>query len=322
MRRRLAPALAGAALWAIAGCGQAAGQPPAEPSPKPAVAVVYAGSLAYLNDQVIGPAFSKATGIAYQGRGGGSFAMAHQIASGLIPADVFESIGLSPIQQLEPEKTRWAVEVASTPLVIAYNPHSQDAPLFEAVASGKRPLRDLFTFLASQPVRLGRTNPATDPQGQAFYLMVELATRLYHLPPDTVQRILGPWDNPHQVYSEEGLPTELQAGGLDLASAFLPEAVQRHLPYIPLPPQLNFSDPSLASWYATASLTIPKVGTVHGAPLAVWVTTIGNRPAGARFVAFLLRDRAALRAQGYPPLPPVVAGSANAIPQVVARALH
>ncbi|MCL6563306.1 MAG: substrate-binding domain-containing protein [Firmicutes bacterium] len=309
-------------FWLLSACGSTAAPQSPPSTANPPVQVVYAGSLAYLNDDVLGPAFTRSTHIPYQGRGGGSFAMAHQIASNLIPADVFESIGTQPIQQLEPAKTHWAVEVAATPLAIAYNPHSADAAFFQSVAEHKRPLRDLFTFLTSHPVKLGRTNPATDPQGQAFYLMVELAAKQYGLPPDAVSRILGAWNNPSQVYSEEGILTQLQAGGLDLASTYVPEAVQRHLPYIPLPASLNFSDPALASWYHSASLTIPQVGTVHGTPLAVWVTTIGSRKQGADFVAFLLQRADLWRQAGYEPLKPTLQGQAAAVPSAVRNVLH
>lgn len=239
--------------------------------------------------------------------------MAKELASHLIPGDVFESVGTAPIEDLEPKQTTWSVRVSATPLVIAYNPKSPEASYFRQVAEGKVSLKAFFEYLASHRVNIGRTNPLTDPQGQAFYEMVELAVMHYHLPSDTVQKILGPWNNSKQIYSEEGLPTELQSGGLDLSSAFLPEVIQDHMDYIALPGWLNFSVASDASWYAKSSIDLPS-GRVHGQVLAIWATVLNKSGVGAQFVRYLLKHEAVLRKYGYPPLSPVVQGNAKAVP--------
>ncbi|CAB1129146.1 Metal-binding protein [Candidatus Hydrogenisulfobacillus filiaventi] len=314
-RHRLTLAALGTLTLAAAGCGSAA---PAAQSPTQ-VSVAYAGSLAYVNDRQLAPVFTRQTGIAYRGQGGGSFGIARELAAGALKADVFESLGEKPITILEPRLTRWSVSLAASPLVIAYNPRSPYAPYFRQVAAGRRSLAGLFRFLATHPgVHLGRTNPATDPQGQAFYEMVELAVRQYHLPAGDPAAILGAWNNPRQVFSEEGILTQLQAGGLDLASAFLPEAKQRHLPYIPLPATLNFSDPALASWYGSATVPLPS-GPVHGGPLAVVATVLHNSRAGTRYLAFLLsaRGRRILTANGYPAITPAIYGDRAAVPAAV-----
>lgn len=317
MNRPLAGALMGlVASMALAGCG-ATPHHTATNKPKPSkVSVVYAGSLAYINDTVIGPGFQKATGIKYQGQGGGSFAMAQELSSHVISGNVFESVGTAPIETLEPKETTWAVRVSSTPLIIAYNPKSPDAAYFKQVAEGKVPLKSFFQYLATHSLHIGRTDPATDPQGQAFYEMVELAVLRYHLPSDTVQKILGAWNNPKQVYSEEGLPTELQSGGLDISSAFLPEAIQSHLDYIPLPGWLNFSVANDASWYAHATIKMPTATAVGGV-LAVWATTLGKSAAGDKFVHYLLTHERALKHSGYTPLSPAIQGNAKTVPSTV-----
>lgn len=308
-------ALVGLLALLVAGCGTQVH--PSHPTSKAKpVHVVYAGSLAYINDQVVGPAFQKASGITYQGHGGGSYAMAQDLSSHLFPGDVFESIGTGPIAKIVPKETRWAVRIASTPLVIAYNPHSRYAGYFKEVATGQVPLKAFFQFIASHQVHLGRTNPATDPQGQAFYWMVELAAARYGLPTSTVHAILGAWNNPSQIYSEEGILTELQSGGLDLASAFLPEAKQRHLDYIPLPVHLNFSDPTLNPWYHQASISLPT-GTVSGSSLAVWATVLQKSPSGTRFVSYLLDHEKTLKPFGYSPLPAVIWGRQASVPKAI-----
>lgn len=303
-----AAALGGLAL--LAGCGAAA----------PTVSVAYAGSLAALMDQQLGPAFTRATHVAYQGRGGGSFGLAQEIASGTVPADVFFSMGTAPLDALR-SKTTWAVEFATSPLVVAYNPKSPYAPELDQIREGRRPIQDLFSLMARPGFHLGRTNPATDPQGRAFYLMVELAQQLYHLPDGTARRILGPPDNPRQVFSETGILSQLEAGALDASSAFLPEAVERHLPYIALPNALNFADPADAPLYAQASLTLPHAGTVRGAPLAVAATVLDHSRLGLRFLSYALSPagRRIFERDGYRWIPFSYWGNAAAVPAAIRR---
>lgn len=287
--------------------------------------VAYAGSLEKLNESVVGPAFTKATGVAYQGRGAGSLGLAQEIRSGEIRPNVFESIGSAPIGLLEPRFTRWYVSLAASPIVVAYNPRSRFAPELRAIAAGRRPLADLFALMGRPGFLLGRTNPATDPQGQAFAEMVDLATSALHLPASTPRRVLGPLTTSSEIFSETALEPRLQAGQLDAASAFLSQAVQLHLPYVALPASVDLGSPALASTYAKARLSIPGVGTVHGVPLVVDATVVGRTdPAAATaFVAFQLAPatRAAYAKAGYKLLRPTLHGDLSAVPAAVRRAV-
>lgn len=289
--------------------------------------VAYAGSLQLVNDQFVGPAFSRATGIAYRGRGGGSFGVAHLIASGEIQPNVFESIGTGPMAALGSRFADWAVGFAGSPLVVAYSPESPFAPQLRAIAEGRRPLRDLFLLMENPRFHLGRTNPQTDPQGQAFVFMVRLAQKRLGLPPGAANRILGGVENPRQIFSEEGILSRLQAGQLDASSAFLPEAVQRRLPYIALPPSINLGDPGFASLYATQSLRLDSGRTVRGAPLEVYVAALKGNPdpgAGIAFAKFLLSKtgEGIYRREGYLLTRPVLWGRRSAIPGQILSALH
>ncbi len=287
--------------------------------------VAYAGSLELLNEKTIGPAFTKATGYGYEGRGGGSFGVAQEIVSKEISPDVFESIGAAPIALLEPKFTSWCVEVAASPIVVAYNPDSPFASQLREIAIGRLPLPRLFSLMAQPGFHLGRTNPNTDPQGQAFYEMVELAQTHYHLATDTTSKVLGSLDNPSQVFAETALEARLEAGQLDAASAFLSQAIQLHLPYIKLPSGIDFGDPSLASMYAKASVTLSDGKVADGVPLIVDATVLsGNGPAaGASFVSYLLSPagRNEFVKGGYSLVTPKILGDASAAPKVVRDAV-
>ena len=287
--------------------------------------VAYAGSLLKLNEGTVGPAFTKATGIPYQGQGGGALGLAQEIRSGEITPNVFESIGAGPIAVVEPRLTDWYLSVAASPIVVAYNPRSRFAPELRAIARHDRPMRDLFTLMEQNGFLLGRTNPATDPQGQAFALMVHLAAATYHLGPGAAARILGPLTTSREIFSETALEPRLQAGQLDAASAFLSQAVQLHLAYVALPATIDFGYPRLAATYARARATIPGVGRVHGVPLVVDLTTIGTTDpqAAAQFIAFQLnpRIRGAFAKGGYTLLDPTLHGDLADVPAVVRKAV-
>jgi molybdate/tungstate transport system substrate-binding protein len=275
--------------------------------------VAYAGSLQLLNEHTVGPAFAKVSGYGYSGRGAGSFGLSKEISSGEISPNVFESIGAAPIRQLEPSKTSWYVSFAASPIVVVYNPHTSYAPTLKLISQGKLPLSQLFKLFATKGFLLGRTNPNTDPQGQAFYEMVELGVHRLHLSAGLVQQDLGPVDNPAQVFSETSLEARLEAGQLDAASAFESQAIQLHLPYISLPASINFGSPSLAKDYATASLTLSGGSVVHGVPLLVDATVLGHSATSAAdaFVRYQLQTagRRAFVHAGYNVFRPIFVGT-------------
>jgi molybdate/tungstate transport system substrate-binding protein len=308
----------------LAGCGSSAPSSSTGSGggshPRGAVDVAYAASLTYLNEKIVGPAFAKAKGYGYTGRAGPSNGLEAEIASGEISPSVFISVGGDNITPLFGKFTQWYIQYAATSIVVAYNPASKYASQFAAIAGGKKPITDLFKLMEQPGFLLGRTDPNLDPQGRAFIYMLELAQATYHLPGDTVTRILGgPPASPasKQIYDEAALEPRLQAGQLDAASAYLSQAVQLHLHYIPLPSAINLGDAALAAQYHHASVTIAGNQTKHGSPLVTDITTIG-RPsrAAVAYVAYVLSKagRALYAKGGYTLLTPTASGTTSAIP--------
>ena len=294
--------------------------------------VGFAGSTQALNEQVLGPAFTETTGYRYQGQGGGSVAIAQMISSGLLQSTVFESIGAAPIQLLEPKFTNYYVSIASSPIVIAYNPTGPFAKTMSKIARGKLPIGELFSTMATSGFRLGRTDPNVDPQGQAFLLMLQLAHTQLHVPLGQISAISGgSQSDSTQVFAETALDSVLQSGSLDAASAFLSQAVQLHLPYIRLPDSIDLGNPSDQKIYATAKLTLASSGkAVTGSTLLLDVTTItqqGEAPqdvaASDAFVAYLMSNagKQALRVAGFTVYSPSLFGSKSGAPAIVRSAL-
>jgi molybdate/tungstate transport system substrate-binding protein len=303
--------------------------------------VAFAGSLLEVNNVDVGPSFEQATGYSYSGRGAGSIGLAHDISSGEIAPSVFESVGAAPIQSLEPRFTRWYVEFAASPLVLAYNPHGPDAAIFSKVAKKELPLARVFEAMAAPGFLLGRTNPATDPQGQAFVMMVELAQRLLRLPRDIVTRILGAGattgagGTASQIYAETALDAHLEAGQLDAASAFLSQAVQLHLDYVSLPAEIDFGDPADAADYEAAHLVVRGASgakeVLHGTPLVIDITSItepaasaADVAAGNAFIAYQLSGagRRAYGREGFELLKPTLFGPRSAVPTAIRLVLR
>ena len=314
---------------AAAGCGSSGSKPSSAGSSKTTgtASVAYASSLEYLNEKDAGPAFTKAEGYGYSGQGNTSGNLEADIVAGEIHPNVFESVGGDNITPLEPKFTKWYVQYAGTSMVVAYNPKSKYASQFKAIADGKKPLKDLFTLLQTPGLKLGRTDPNTDPQGRDFIYMLELAQSYYHLPSDTVAKILGTNDfgsaSSSQIYAESSLDATLQSGQLDAASAFVTQAIQLHLDYIPLPPAINLGSFALASQYAKASVTITANGaktTKTGSPQVIDITLIGKpTAAGIAFVKYTLSPAglAQYKTGGYKMLTPTVTGDSGAIPSAI-----
>jgi molybdate/tungstate transport system substrate-binding protein len=288
--------------------------------------VAYASSLQYLNEHVAEPGFQQATGYKYSGRGAASGDLESDIASGEISPNVFESVGGDNITPLEPKFTKWYVQYAGTSMVVAYNPNSKYAPQFEAIAQGKKPLKDLFTLLETPGLKLGRTDPNIDPQGRDFVYMLELAQSYYHLPASTVTKILGGPEGSStssEIYAESSLDSTLESGQLDASSAFITQAIELHLHYIPLPVQINLGSAALAAQYHKASITVTSNGSPtvkHGSPQVIDITIIGKpTPAAIAFVKYTLSAAglAEYKAGGFKVLTPTVTGDSSAIPSQI-----
>ena len=287
--------------------------------------VAYASSLEFLNEHVVKPAFTAATGAGYSGTGNSSGTLESDIAAGEISPNVFEAVGADNITPLEPKYTKWYIPYAGTSMVIAYNPKSKYASEFKAYADGSKPLSTLFsTLLQTSGFKLGRTDPNTDPQGRDFIYMLELAQKYYHLPADTVAKILGTSNfgtsNSSQIYAESSLDSTLESGQLDASSAFVTQAIELHLDYIPLPTAINLGDAALSSTYKTATVKLENGMTKSGSAQVIDIAQIGApTPAGTAFIAYTLSPAglAQYKAGGFKLITPTVVGDKSAVPSAV-----
>jgi molybdate/tungstate transport system substrate-binding protein len=289
----------------------------ANPAQERTVSVLYAGSLAAVMENGVGPAFAKATGYTYQGEAQGSLGAAQLIRSRLRTPDVF--ISADPLVNTNllmgaqnGDAVRWFVVVASSQLVLAYNPRSKFAAKFEEAATNKLPWYDV---LATPGLRFGRGDPTVDPKGYRTLFMFDLAGRYYHR--DDIPKLLGQPLNPAQAFPEVVLLARVESGQFDAGVFYKHEIIVRQLPYISLPAEINLSDPHFSGLYAQETYTTPSGQQVSGAPILFTVTipeSARHREAALAFVQFLLTSGKLLQKFGLEEVEHRAGGDVGQIP--------
>lgn len=257
--------------------------------------VTYAGSMGVVMDKALGPAFAKANDVTYQGQGRGAYAMAHLIMTKQVPADVFVSITPGPMDLLQKAGlVETAVPVASTSMVIAYNPKGKFGDAFKAAAAGTAGAEPWWKILETPGLKFGRTDPIGDPQGQNIIFTMLLAEKFYKAP-KLEETALGDVMNHDQVFMEGNMLARLEAGQIDASSGYKSAVISAHLPFVELPDEINLSNPTKsAEWYDTVSFKATgadgKEQTLTPQPLVFYAAVLKNAPdpeAAKKFVAFL-----------------------------------
>lgn len=256
--------------------------------------VTYAGSMGVVMDKALGPAFAKSENLSYQGQGQGAYAMAHLLASKKVVADVFVSITPGPMDILKKEGLIDAAEpVASTRMVIAYNPKGKFGDAFKS-AGDKDAKTAWWSILKTPGLKFGRTDPIGDPQGQNIIFTMLLAEKYYNQP-GLEQAVLGDVMNTDQVFMEGSMLTRLEAGQVDAASGYESAVISSKVPYVALPDEINLSNPTLSKqWYDTVSFTVKgkdgKDQVLRPQPLVFYAAVMKNAPnpdAAKKFVTFM-----------------------------------
>jgi len=281
------------------------------------VSVLYAGSLATAMENGLGAAFSKATGHAYKGEAQGSLGAARMIRDHLRSPDVFISADPTVNETVlmgdkNENLVSWFVTMASSQLVLAYNPKSQFAEKFQAAAANKMPW---YEVLQIPGVRFGRGDPSTDPKGYRTLFLFDLAGKHYQKP--EIPRMLGEPLNPAQVFPEIVLLARVETGQFDAGIFYKHEVVAHHLPFVTFPPEINLGDPKFARSYAEATYRTPSGERVHGAPIIFTITipaAVSHPAAAEAFVRFMLSSTRLLEGFGFGTVEHQVGGDRARIP--------
>jgi len=281
------------------------------------VSVLYAGSLATVMENGLGPAFSKATGNDYKGEAQGSLGAARMIHDHLRDPDVFISADPSVNESVlmgsgNGNLVTWFVTMASSQLVLAYNPNSPFAAKFQAAAANTIPW---YEVLETPGVRFGRGDPTIDPKGYRTLFLFDLAGKHYGRP--EIPRLLGDTLNPAQVLPEVALLARVEAGQFDAGIFYRHEVVAHKLPFVSFPPEINLGDPRFADFYAQATYTTPSGEHVSGAPIIFTITipkTVHHQAAAEALVRFLLSSNNLLEEFGLGSVDHRVGGDSEQVP--------
>ncbi|MGD0239496.1 MAG: extracellular solute-binding protein [Streptosporangiaceae bacterium] len=206
-----------------------AGSPSASASSSPTgsgpVNVLYAGSLVDLMQKQIGPAFQTATGYSVSGISAGSKDLATEIKGKVHQGDVFISASPKVNATLEGASNgswvSWYGTFATSALVIGYNPKSKFATDIKTMP--------WYKAITEPGIRVGFTDPATDPKGVlAVQAMTDFA-KSKNLP---ALKTLS--TDKSDIFPEETLVGRLQAGQLDAGFFYTAEATAASIPTVPL----------------------------------------------------------------------------------------
>lgn len=281
------------------------------------VSVLYAGSLAAVMENGIGPAFTRATGNAYQGEAQGSLGAAQMIRSHVRTPDVFISSDPAVNNDVlmgakNNNLVKWYMDLASSQLVIGYNPHSKFADKFKQAELGKLPW---YEVLETPGVRFGRGDPSIDPKGYRTLFLFHLAADYYHRP--ELANLPGEPMNPAQVFPEVVLMARVESGQFDAGVFYKHEVVAHRMPFISLPPEINLGDAAFASAYAKETYTKASGEKVSGSPILFTIAipeTVKHREAALAFVHFALASNDLWKQFGFGGVAHTVTGDADEVP--------
>lgn len=186
-----------------------------------------------------------------------------------------------------PRYASWYMAFGTGALVLAYGPRST---LATTVSEST-----WVQVLLTPGVRVGRSDPTTDPSGYRTLMAAQLAERFYHRP-GLEAALLGAMPDLYVRRTEADLSALVEAGELDYIWTYRNLAKAHGLRWVELPAEVNLEDPALRSWYGQVSVMLPGPPTGHplrvtGAPIVSGLTipTDAASPVAAeRFVTRLL----------------------------------
>ena len=248
-------------------------------------------------------------------KGGGSYTDAREIAQGN-PANVFMSVALNSYDRsyLGPSYSGWAIAFASDSLVIAYSgssEHNSSAASIinqfsNAHKTNSRSLyKDAFMNLTSGKVRVGISDPNSDPAGFRAWISLEIAGYEYDSGNRTYFEDRMSRNNGNvSATSAADLVSPLVDGEIQFLYIYRSAAIAKGLDYIPLPPDLGLGNESLATFYEQFNYTL-DTGVTSGSPIYLYISALENNSNVASadgFVIYVVNNNSNLTKFGLVPL--------------------
>lgn len=307
MRRAMLSTAAACALLAIFGAARAA-----EPV---RLSILAAGTLAQPFREIDAIFLRRYPDVVVQPQFGGSVKMARQITELHQPADVIAVADYSVIPKYlfagggRPAYATWYAGFARNAITFMYSDKSKYA--------GEITVDNWYRILARPGVEIGRSSPDTDPSGYQTLQMLSLAEKYYRVP-GLAARVLANAPSANMRDTETSLIAALQLGQIDYLAIYRSDALQHHLRYLDLPPNIDLGDPAFAPLYAGV-VAHTRNGDIAGAPIVYAVTVTANAPHpdwAEKYVALLLgpEGQRVMQANGFAGLAPAYAADPDKMP--------
>jgi molybdate/tungstate transport system substrate-binding protein len=261
----------------------------AQAEPTGPLVIFHAGSLAAPFRELLKAYTAKHPKVDPRPEASGSVEVARKLTELHKIPDLVGTADYAVIEQLlMPTYATWYVTFALNAVELAYTDRSAGA--------GEVTAASWPDVLTRGSVRIGRSNPALDPSGYRSLMVFQLAERYYHRP-GLASRLLAQSPPRYMRPKEVELVALLETGEIDYVVLYRSVIRQAKLRSIPLPKEIDLSDPAFASSYSTARMAIPKsTGAtdsliMKGEPI-VYALTIprgaSNPTAAASFARFVL----------------------------------
>ncbi len=251
----------------------------------------------------------------------GSVESARKITELNKPCDVMLSADYAVIDKmLVPKYADWNIKFASNEMAIVFSEKSK--------RSGEIDSANWMDVLLDKSVKIGRSDPNSDPCGYRTVLVAKLAESFYKKAGLANQLMNKDRENIRP--KETDLLALLETNTIDYIFLYRSVAVQHNLKFITLPDQVNLKSSEFEDLYNNVSTNIngKKPGETYeqvGEPMVYGVTILNNAPnrkLALAFVEFLLtsdKGMAIMAKLGQPSVVPSSTFTFDKIPEELKR---
>lgn len=249
-------------------------------------------------------------------RGGGSFTDAREIGQGN-PANAFISVALNSYNKsyLGSRYTGWTVAFASDQLALAYSNATDTAQVNSIVGQFSRALSTnstagyaaAYANLTSGKVKVGISDPGSDPAGLRGWISLEIAGSLYASGNQSYYtgRLVSS-SGLVNGSSAAALVSPLETGQVQFLFIYKSAAISKGLSYVSLPQQANFGNLDLANYYSSFTYQT-QAGLQHGSAILLFVSTLAGEGSlnstSLGFAGYVINNSMEMQSFGLTPLP-------------------
>ena len=220
-------------------------------------------------------------------KSGGSYDMAGEIAQGETATN-FISVALSSYNQsyLGSHYSGWAVAFAIDHLALTYYNGTGESSLEKSIVhdldvgystNNTTLLRDGYYNLTSGKVKVGISDPLSDPAGYRGWLSLEVSGKLLENNTSYYSSRLTENGGNVTASSAADLVAPLETGTIQFLFIYRSAAIAKGMSYLKLSNQTNFGDPELTDFYSNFTLSYGGT-TFTGGPVYLFISVPAGEP--------------------------------------------